>query len=402
MSRSKPTILVLMGGYWPGHEATGPNQNLRHMLSELAGDYAFKIVARDRPPGASLPLTQSGAWTERDLAQVQYCSISWRGAEGLSDLLRTSNYDVLALNGFFDREFTIPALTLRRLGRIPPKPTVLSVHGEMAAAALRLKAGRKRAYIALSRQSKLLRSVWMHATSAREADDIDAQDLGSKGILNAPNLARLVSSDASRTKLSDGTLRLVFVGRVARMKNLHFAIDVLRQVRTQVTFEIVGPIVDPAYWSELRHSLSSLPKHIKVTHCGEIANDLVPDRIAGADLFFLPTLGENFGHAIFEALSSGVPVLISDRTPWQNLAGQSAGWTLPLCEPRAFVAAIETLAAMTAPKRAALRAGARALAERYVIDRDASGAARRMFETVLYGGSAAAVSVAAHNAAAAE
>jgi glycosyltransferase involved in cell wall biosynthesis len=390
-----------MGGYWPGHEATGPNQNLRHMLSELAGDYAFKIVARDRPPGASLPMAQSAVWTERDLAQVHYCRISWRGAEGLSDLLRTSDYDVLALNGFFDREFTIPALTLRRLGRIPRKPTVLSVHGEMGAGALRLNAGRKRAYIALSRHSNLLRSIWMHATSAREADDIEVQDLGSKGILHAPNLCSLVSPNESRTKLSNGTLRLVFVGRVARMKNLHFAIDVLRQVRTQVTFEIIGPLVDPAYWAEIQHSISSLPRHIEVTHCEEIANDRVPDRIADADLFFLPTLGENFGHAIFEALSSGVPVLISDRTPWQNLASQSAGWSFPLHEPQAFVASIETLAAMTAPKRAALRAGARALAERYVADTDAAGAARRMFETALYDRPAAAP-VAAHNPVAAE
>jgi glycosyltransferase involved in cell wall biosynthesis len=118
--------------------------------------------------------------------------------------------------------------------------------------------------------------------------------------------------------------------------------------------------------------------------------------MADADLFFLPTLGENFGHAIFEALSSGVPVLISDRTPWQNLASQSAGWSFPLHEPQAFVASIETLAAMTAPKRAALRAGARALAERYVADTDAAGSARRMFETVLYDRPAAAP-VAAHN-----
>ena len=35
--------------------------------------------------------------------------------------------------------------------------------------------------------------------------------------------------------------------------------------------------------------------------------------------FLLPTGGENFGHAIFEALSCGVPALISDRTPWRDL-----------------------------------------------------------------------------------
>jgi glycosyltransferase involved in cell wall biosynthesis len=33
------------------------------------------------------------------------------------------------------------------------------------------------------------------------------------------------------------------------------------------------------------------------------------------DYFVLPTLGENFGHAIVESLSLGLPVIISNKTP---------------------------------------------------------------------------------------
>lgn len=386
MTRSKRTILMLMGGYWPGHEATGPNQHLKHMLQELAGDYHFKILARDRPPGASLPSAQSGAWVEHGASHVHYCGISWRGAQGLADLLRATDYDILALNGFFDREFTIPALLLRRLGLVPRKPTVLTAHGEMGAGALSLKAHRKRAYLTLARHLGLLGDVWMQATSAREAADIDAHCIGSKRILIAPNLCRLVAQEdpTITPRLPDRPLRLVCVGRVARMKNLHFAIEVLRQVRAPVTFEIIGPIEDPNYWSQIQCAVASLPQHVQVTYCGEVANREVANRIAGADLFFLPTLGENFGHAIFEALSCGLPVLISDRTPWRQLKAQSAGWSLPLAEPHAFVAAIEALAAMSAPERSTLSAGARATAVRFVNKADAAGAARRMFEAVLH------------------
>src|SRR5262249_46684314 len=45
---------------------------------------------------------------------------------------------------------------------------------------------------------------------------------------------------------------------------------------------------------------------------------------------FFPTLGENFGHAIFDALAVGCPVIVSDATPWQELSGKGAGWSLPL------------------------------------------------------------------------
>jgi len=33
--------------------------------------------------------------------------------------------------------------------------------------------------------------------------------------------------------------------------------------------------------------------------------------------------------------------LISDRTPWRDLAANGAGWDLPLHDPDAFVAALE-------------------------------------------------------------
>ena len=54
------------------------------------------------------------------------------------------------------------------------------------------------------------------------------------------------------------------------------------------------------------------------------------------DLFFLPTLGENFGHVILEALYAGCPVLISDQTPWRDLEEKGIGWDLALSKPEMF------------------------------------------------------------------
>src|SRR6185295_19698195 len=48
------------------------------------------------------------------------------------------------------------------------------------------------------------------------------------------------------------------------------------------------------------------------------------------ELFLFPTRGENFGHVVLEAMVSGCPVLVSDRTPWRGLARYGAGWDLPL------------------------------------------------------------------------
>jgi len=61
-------------------------------------------------------------------------------------------------------------------------------------------------------------------------------------------------------------------------------------------------------------------------------------------IFILPTKGENFGHAIFEALSQGKPILISNQTPWRNLQQSKVGWDLSLKEPHLFLEAIEQAA----------------------------------------------------------
>jgi glycosyltransferase involved in cell wall biosynthesis len=55
----------------------------------------------------------------------------------------------------------------------------------------------------------------------------------------------------------------------------------------------------------------------------------------------LPTFGENFGHSIYEALAHGLPVMISDKTPWQNLEEKVAGWVFDLNEKMDFESALE-------------------------------------------------------------
>jgi glycosyltransferase involved in cell wall biosynthesis len=73
-----------------------------------------------------------------------------------------------------------------------------------------------------------------------------------------------------------------------------------------------------------------------VQYLGPKQNEELVHFIRQHHLFILPTIGENFGHSIFEALLSGRPVLISDQTPWLKLDKKKAGWDIPLTEPDRF------------------------------------------------------------------
>lgn len=131
-------------------------------------------------------------------------------------------------------------------------------------------------------------------------------------------------------------MNIIFLSRVSRMKNLDGALKMLKGLKGKVEFNIYGPMEDKVYWTECQKTISSLPENIEVRYCGSVAHDKVGTVMRGHDLFFLPTLGENFGHVILEALVAGCPVLISDQTPWRDLKEKGVGWDLPLDQPELF------------------------------------------------------------------
>jgi glycosyltransferase involved in cell wall biosynthesis len=71
-----------------------------------------------------------------------------------------------------------------------------------------------------------------------------------------------------------------------------------------------------------------------------------------ADLFVLPTLNENFGLTVAEALAAGTPVISTRGAPWSGLETRGCGWWIDHgVEPLAI-----TLATSTSLPREALRA----------------------------------------------
>ena len=108
----------------------------------------------------------------------------------------------------------------------------------------------------------------------------------------------------------------------------------------------MATIEDEAYWAQCKQQIRTLPEEVEAVLMRDVPHDEIEQLIAEHHLFALPTLGENFGHAIFEALSAGRPVLISDQTPWLNLKEHYAGWDIPLNDEKAFVTAIEQVAEM--------------------------------------------------------
>jgi len=89
-----------------------------------------------------------------------------------------------------------------------------------------------------------------------------------------------------------------------------------------------------------------MPPNITVNYHGDIAPDKIEQALAKSHVFILPSKSENFGHAIYEALTAGRPVITSKATPWNNLQSAKAGINVSTDDTQELINAIDYFAGM--------------------------------------------------------
>jgi glycosyltransferase involved in cell wall biosynthesis len=347
----KPVILTFVAYYLPGYKSGGPVRTISNMVERLGDELDFRIVTldRDKYDSSSFEGVQINSWNNVGKASVFYMNPMSCSLKGITDLIKKTPHDMMYLNSFFNPCFTIKPLLARRLGWLPKCPVIVAPRGEFSEGALTIKGFKKESYMRIVKICGIYKDVIWQASSEHEVDDIKRALGRTAGCIRvAPNIASCwLGNDRSITSCSLNTeepLRMVFLSRVSPKKNLDFALKVLKNIKTAVKLNIYGVIDDPAHWQRCQSIISDLPSNISVKYCGPVEHDKVADVFSEHDIFFLPTRGENYGHAIIESLAAGVPVLISDQTPWKGLNEAGVGWALPLDNKNAFVDTIEKFA----------------------------------------------------------
>ena len=387
---NRPIVLVFARYYLPGYRSGGPARSIANMVERFGDEFHFRIITSDRDIGDNDPYEGivPDIWCEAGKAEVMYLSARQHGFAGIAKLMQQTPHDLVYLNSFFDAGYTAIPLLLRRLGLTPNKPYVMAPRGEFSPGAIALKASRKRFYLRLIRTFGLAQDVVWQASSAYEASDIKNMDGSATArICIAPNLSSSDSCNASQhfflQRKPGDPLRIVFLSRISPKKNLHFALRVLRQSQHPIVFDIYGPVTDETYWQRCQAEIKTLPNHVRAIYHGHIPPARVSKVISGYDLFFLPTLGENYGHVIAESLSVGTPILISDTTPWRNLQTLGVGWDLSLNEEASFLHSIQYCIRLNADEYTTWRAFIRGYAAKKLSDPEVVEANRQLFLSAL-------------------
>lgn len=360
MSRNK-SILVCCPYYRPAYKAGGVVRTVSNLVDALSDEYSFYIISSNRDIDGKeicFPCDRDGWYRGDRKSQILYSS-------GFGDLIKAMRYamkdcDLICvyLNSFFSIKYTLLPIMISLHSKRRFK-IILAPRGELAESALNHKKFKKIAYRLFFDFFLKMLKIDFQASTEVERMQIKRQIRGGR---HKVKVARDLPTIFHKTLLIERTtmspLKLVFISRIHPIKNVLFLIRLLRGLEGRVQLDIYGNIEDQSYWNSCLEEIQLLPANVEVNYLGAVEPCYVSEVLTKYHFFVLPTKGENFGHAIIEALQLAVPVLISDATPWSDLEEYNAGFVLSLDNGSVWVSRLQGLIDMDADAYVGMRKNA--------------------------------------------
>lgn len=300
---------------------------------------------------------------------VRYFPRSWPlqpiGSRALAAALPAAlaRASVLHIHGLWNRVVWAAAREARRAGI----PYVLSPRGMLEDAAVAHHAWRKRAAYALLERRTIQDAARLHVTSDREAASVRSWRAAAT-VVCIPNgidagTAPTIGGAAGRP----GSPSILFVGRIHPIKRLDLLVDAFVRVRREypgTRLVIAGP--DEA---GLRADLTARAGNaaLSIHWTGQVTNEQRNTLLAEANALVLCSDSESFGLSVLEAMSAGVPVVVTDTCGWNDVGAHGAGFVVPQ-HPDAIASALGRIIQHPAQAAEIGRRGQALVERRYLWD----------------------------------
>ncbi len=324
MSNS-PRILIFTDWYSPGFKAGGPIRSISNLV-KLLGGQAW-VITGDRDLGDMTPYSgiQLNQWlSQKDGSHVMYCSPDKMGKQMMKSVCKEFVHDTWYMNSMFSMRFTIEPLWWNKSWKASNK-LILAPRGMLHPEALKIKSFKKKWFLKTMRVLHFLDRVLWHATGEDESRFI-RQHFGKSAkvhvLENVPTLHPFRNEAPSFDQI-----HVVMISRLSEEKGVLEGLHAWygMQELKNVCLDIIGPKGDLTYSEQVLGLIHAHPDW-KVSYLGALSPEKCVEELMKSHYLFSPTRGENYGHAIAEALLMGVPVIVTNTTPWRGLEEKGWGW----------------------------------------------------------------------------
>ena len=339
-----PNVLMVISDAFPSEYAKGPSLTCELIADQISLRLPVSIVTVGYDRLRKIRMSQSQllpSEAEKKINRI-FLTPGFKKYIELAAILRI-NKGPIFLHCLFEYRLVLPALVLalltghRKLYHLP--------HGMLLDATFAKHKIRKKTVCLLLKWTFLGKYLTHVVSSELEKQDVLEKIGHNQSVILIQQPAEVDSRfrpTSFRGRTLGSPLRICSIGRICRQKNLIFILETLRQIEFNIVLNIYGDIEDRVYFKSCVEFLRQLPNQIQVNFCGQLSRNNLLAEVANNDLMFLPTLGENHGHAILEALALGCPVLISNLCPWIDVTAKGAGWSYDLNDRKNFAAALRT------------------------------------------------------------
>jgi len=380
----KKNILIFLNTYLPGYKSGGPVQAVANLIEALHEHYNFFVVTRDRDYKDIQAYTniKYNTWNQIGNAQVRYLHPKEMNLKAYKKIIKETEFDLLYLQSFWNPKFSILPLIAFWLIK-KNKPILIHPRGEFFEGALFKKALRKRCLLCAFNILRLYKKFYFNVSTKSEKEaviNIFKEITGNKIFISSDlpkkvrNFEPIISNDKD--------IKLVYLSRIESHKNTLELIKQISLLNIPVQLDIYGVPTNELYWQKCDEEIKK-SVNAKINYKGKIAHNEVINVLKNYDLFCLFTKGENFCYAIHEALSSGLPVLISNKTPWHKMAEYNAGWEIPLEKPELINEKIIEYYNKTDEEKLAMHKGALQYATDVSNDKQILEDNIKMFESIM-------------------
>ena len=376
----KTKILIAIDWYRPAHKAGGPITSIENLV-DLLGDEShleFYVVCGVFDYGEQQPLdVPQETWVTVGKAQVQYWHPKQLGWKQWMQIYQTLQPDIIHTQGLWSPKFSI--LPLLAAQRYKKAKIVVSPRGMLTPQALKQKGAMKAGVSFVLKALRAYKNVVFHSTNDQETEEIrlflnqqnsNSKDgvAGPKGnpdkkgnaILQMPNVPRNLGSAVKQTKRQKqpNELHWLFVGRISPEKNPIVLLEALQHLEIPTKGYFIGGCQNETYRQQFEEKIKAIPKQHQVEYVGEKSLQEITDFLGEADVSINTSISENFGHAMAEALSAGVPIIVGPNTPWQRLSEDKSG-VVAEYSAQGFAVAMRAMAALDFTEHQAYQEGAK-------------------------------------------
>ena len=331
-------ILHVLPWYVPAWRYGGPVLSV-HGLARSAVALGHKVEVfctdADGPGHLRVPL---GDPTDVDGVSVTYfpCGSPRRlyRSPSMGHVLerRIASFDIVHLHGCF----SWPTHRAARVASAARVPYVVSPRGMLVPELIRRRSRwSKTAWILASERTTVRRASFVHATSAREAEDFARLRLKHRKIVTLPNGVEPEPFDGDWSDVRLHVRRvatrpnvLLYLGRLSWKKGLDRLVDALPMI-PDATLVCAGPD-DEGLQEILEARAEGLGVRERLRFLGTVTGAEKRALLASARLLLLASLGENFGNVVLEAMAAGLPPVVTPEVgAAEVLARHGTGVVVP-------------------------------------------------------------------------